>query len=75
MPRHALRIRKSHIARDIQISTDTIYTWRRQDRIDRGLVPGVSTAEQGELATPIAGIVTGEACAAAGGAMVTAVAC
>ena len=38
------------IARYLQISTEPIYTWTRQDRIDRGLVPGVSTTEQGELA-------------------------
>jgi len=27
-------------ARDLRISDQSIYTWRRQDRIDRGLVPG-----------------------------------
>jgi transposase-like protein len=28
------------VARDLGISGQAIYTWRRQDRIDRGLVPG-----------------------------------
>lgn len=34
---------------DLDISAQTIYNWRRQDRIDRGLQPGLSTAEAGEL--------------------------
>jgi transposase-like protein len=38
------------IAHDLDISDQTIYGWRRQDRIDRGLQPGLSTAENGELA-------------------------
>ena len=37
------------IARDLGISDQTIYNWRRQDRIDRGLEAGVSTAERTEL--------------------------
>ena len=28
----------------------TIYTWRNQDRVDRGLRPGVTTAESADLA-------------------------
>ena len=32
------------------ISDQTIYNWRRQDRVDRGLIAGVSTAEQTALA-------------------------
>jgi transposase-like protein len=28
------------VARDLEISEQTIYSWRRQDRIDRGLEPG-----------------------------------
>jgi transposase len=28
------------IARDLGISAESIYTWRRQDRIDKGLQPG-----------------------------------
>lgn len=38
------------IAHDLDISDQTIYTWRRQDRIDRGEQPGLTTAEKGELA-------------------------
>jgi transposase-like protein len=30
--------------------TQSVYTWRRQDRIDRGLEPGLSSSEKGELA-------------------------
>ncbi|MGQ7788430.1 transposase [Nesterenkonia sp. K-15-9-6] len=37
------------IAHDLQISDQTIYAWRRQDRIDRGEIPGLSTAESAEL--------------------------
>jgi transposase len=37
------------VAADLGISDQTIYTWRRQDRIDRGLEPGLSSAEKAEL--------------------------
>ncbi|MET8162602.1 transposase, partial [Sphaerisporangium sp. NPDC005289] len=37
------------LARDLDISTQTIYTWRRQDRIDRGLEPGLTSTEKVEL--------------------------
>jgi len=37
------------VARDLGISDQTIYSWRRQDRIDRGLEPGLSSAEAQEL--------------------------
>ena len=37
------------IAHDLDISDQTIYSWRRQDRIDRGLQPGLKTAENAEL--------------------------
>ena len=37
------------VARDLGISAESIYTWRRQDRIDKGLVPGLSSAEKSEL--------------------------
>jgi len=30
------------VASDLGISEQTIYTWRHQDRIDRGLEPGLS---------------------------------
>jgi transposase InsO family protein/transposase-like protein len=37
------------IARDLGISTQTIYNWRRQHRIDQGLEPGLSSGERAEL--------------------------
>src|SRR5680860_67709 len=37
------------VARDLQISEQTIYTWRRQDRIDRGLELGSTSGELAEL--------------------------
>jgi transposase len=37
------------VARDLGISDQTIYTWRRQDRVDRGLEPGLTTGERAEL--------------------------
>src|SRR5829696_1351795 len=38
------------VARDLGISEQAIYGWRRQERIDRGLEPELSTEEQAELA-------------------------
>ncbi len=38
------------IAHDLDISDQTIYNWRRQDRIDRGHQAGLTTAEGAELA-------------------------
>lgn len=38
------------VARDLPISPESIYAWRRQDRIDRGEVPGLSSLEKSELA-------------------------
>lgn len=38
------------VARDLGISTETIYAWRRQDRIYRGLAPGLTSIEKTELA-------------------------
>jgi transposase len=37
------------VARDLGISAQSIYTWRRQDRIDKGLEPGLSSAEKSQL--------------------------
>lgn len=37
------------VAHDLDVSEQTIYNWRRQDRIDRGVQPGLTTAEKGEL--------------------------
>lgn len=39
----------AEIAQALGISTQSIYTWRRQDRIDRGLLPGLSSTERTEL--------------------------
>ena len=38
------------LARDLGISDQTIYAWRRQEAIDRGLVPGLTSVEREELA-------------------------
>lgn len=38
------------LARDLGVSGQTLYTWRRQEQIDRGLVPGLSSLERQELA-------------------------
>ena len=37
------------VARDLGISAELIYTWRRQDRIDKGLQPGLTSVEKAEL--------------------------
>ena len=39
----------AQVADDLGISAQTIYTWQRQDRIDRGMEPGLSSAEKAEL--------------------------
>jgi transposase len=36
-------------AHDLDVTSTTIYNWVKQDRIDRGEVPGVSTKESKEL--------------------------
>lgn len=38
------------VAEDLGVSAQTIYTWRRQDAIDRGEAPGLTSFEQAELA-------------------------
>ncbi len=40
----------SDVAAEFEVSEQTIYTWRRQARIDAGLEAGVTTSEQAELA-------------------------
>jgi transposase len=40
----------AEVAQALGISDQSIYTWRRQDRIDRGLVAGLTSAEKSELA-------------------------
>jgi transposase len=42
--------RPTDLARDLGISSQTIYVWRRQDQIDRGEMPGLTSAERTELA-------------------------
>ena len=37
------------VARDLGISAQSIYTWARQDRIDKGLEPGLASVEKAEL--------------------------
>ena len=36
-------------AHDLDITYPTIYNWIKQDRIDRGVIPGVTTKESKEL--------------------------
>ena len=38
------------VARDLGVSEQAVYGWRRQERIDCGLEAGVSTLERAELA-------------------------
>ena len=40
----------SEVAAELEVSEQTIYSWRRQARIDNGLEAGVTTPEQAELA-------------------------
>ena len=37
------------VARDLGVSEQAVYGWRRQERIDRGLEPGLGTVEKAEL--------------------------
>ena len=39
----------SELVRDLQISDQTIYNWRRQELIDTGQLPGISSSDQAEL--------------------------
>jgi transposase-like protein len=43
--------RVAEVTQDLGITEQTIYNWRRQDRIDRGLEAGLSSAERSELAS------------------------
>jgi transposase-like protein len=38
------------VARDLGVSEQAVYGWRRQEQIDRGLEPGLNTLERAELA-------------------------
>jgi transposase len=40
----------AEVAQALGISGQSIYSWRRQDRIDRGLEPGLTSGEKAELA-------------------------
>jgi transposase-like protein len=40
----------AQVAAELGISEQTIYTWRRQARIDAGIEAGVTTREKAELA-------------------------
>ena len=40
----------AEVAQALGISAQSIYTWRRQDRLDRGRLPGLSSPEKEELA-------------------------
>lgn len=37
------------LAEDLGVSAQAIYNWRKQDAIDRGNAPGLSSTEQAEL--------------------------
>ena len=39
----------AEVAKALGISAQSIYTWRRQDHIDKGLLAGLSSQEQDEL--------------------------
>lgn len=39
----------AEVARLLEVSGQSIYTWRRQELIDRGELPGLSSAEREEL--------------------------
>jgi transposase len=38
------------VAAELGLAEATVYRWKAQDLIDRGMRPGTSTSEQGELA-------------------------
>ncbi len=38
------------VAADLGISEQTVYGWRRQERVDQGIDPGLTSAERAELA-------------------------
>ena len=39
----------AEVARLLEVSDQSIYTWRRQEQVDRGELPGLSSAEREEL--------------------------
>jgi transposase-like protein len=40
----------TEVAADLGVSTQAIYNWRRQEQIDAGLRPGVTSTDNAELA-------------------------
>jgi transposase-like protein len=40
----------AEVALLLEVSDQTIYTWRKQDLIDRGDLPGLASSERAELA-------------------------
>jgi transposase-like protein len=42
---------EAKVAVELQIREQTIYTWRRQARIDAGIEAGLTTCEKAELRT------------------------
>lgn len=42
--------RATDLARDLGVSSQTIYLWRHQEQVDRGLVAGLTSTERAELA-------------------------
>jgi transposase-like protein len=45
----------AEVAKALGISAQSIYTWRRQDRIDRGLLPGLSSPRRRSWRPPAVG--------------------
>ena len=39
----------AELAQELEMHQSTLHRWKRRDRIDRGLVSGVSTSESAEL--------------------------
>ncbi|MBO0786359.1 MAG: transposase [Actinobacteria bacterium] len=39
----------AHVAHDLQISAQVIYSWRRQQLIDSGQVPGMNSSDHAQL--------------------------
>lgn len=43
--------RVAQVAADLDISDQTIYTWRRQELVDTGQLPGTTSVDNAELVT------------------------
>ena len=43
----------AEVARLLEVSDQSIYSWRRQERIDRGELPGLSSPEREEVASAL----------------------